>query len=203
MTKDRHQHWEHVYETKTPEQVSWTQEVPKTSLDFINATKLPKDASIIDIGAGDSTLVDFLLEEGYTDITVLDISSKALARAKERLGEKAKTVQWIVSDITHFKPTTQYDIWHDRAVFHFLTVPQEIETYVSLTNKYVHQNMVIGTFSESGPLKCSGLEITQYSETSMGEKFRDRFDKIRCLEEIHKTPFNTTQNFVFCSFKKK
>ncbi|MDT7832999.1 class I SAM-dependent methyltransferase [Flavobacteriaceae bacterium S356] len=203
MTKDRHQHWEHVYETKTPEQVSWTQKVPRTSLDFINATQLPKNASIIDIGGGDSNLVDFLLEEGYTNITVLDISGKALERAKERLGEKAKIVQWIVSDITHFKPTMQYDIWHDRAVFHFLTKPEEIEAYVSLANNHVNSNMVIGTFSESGPLKCSGLEITQYSEASMSSRFQEKFDRIKCLEETHKTPFNTTQNFVFCSFKRK
>jgi len=203
MIKDRQEHWEHVYQTKTPEQVSWTQEVPRTSLDFINSVGPDKDVSIIDIGGGDSNLVDFLLEAGYTNITVLDISKKALERAKARLGEKAKNVQWIVSDITHFTPSVQYDVWHDRAVFHFLTKPQEITTYVSLTNNHVKHSMVIGTFSKTGPLKCSGLEITQYSETSMNSAFEEAFEKITCIEETHTTPFNTTQNFVFCSFKKK
>ncbi len=203
MAENRHQHWEQVYETKSPEQVSWTQEIPQTSINFINSFKLPKNARIIDVGGGDSNLVDFLLDQGYTNITVLDISGKALERAKERLGEKAKTVQWIVSDITKFRPSQQYDIWHDRAVFHFLTKPEEIDAYVSLTNKYVNHNLVIGTFSESGPSKCSGLDITQYSEASMSTRFQEKFNKIMCLEETHKTPFNTTQNFVFCSFKKQ
>lgn len=203
MTKDRYQHWEHVYETKTPEQVSWTQEIPQTSLDFINSFGLSKDARIIDIGGGDSNLVDFLLNEGYTNITVLDISEKALERAKERLGKRAMYVEWIVSDITHFKPNTSYDIWHDRAVFHFLTAPSEIADYISLANNHVKKNMVMGTFSKTGPLKCSGLEIKQYSEASMETTFEEKFEKIECLEETHRTPFNTTQNFVFCSFKKK
>lgn len=203
MTKDRQEHWENVYKTKTPEQVSWTQEVPKTSLDFIDSMGLDKDASIIDIGGGDSNLVDFLLDHGYTNITVLDISEKALERAKTRLGKKAGNVMWVVSDITDFVPSAKYDIWHDRAVFHFLTKPQEIATYVSLTNEYVKRTMVIGTFSKTGPLKCSGLEITQYSEASMSATFKGKFEKTMCIEEAHKTPFNTTQNFVFCSFKKK
>lgn len=203
MTKDRYQHWENVYQTKTPEQVSWTQEIPQTSLNFINSFGLSKDARIIDIGGGDSNLVDFLLDEGYTNITVLDISKKALERAKERLGKRAMLVEWIVSDITHFKPNTSYHIWHDRAVFHFLTTPSEIADYISLANNHIEQNMVIGTFSKTGPLKCSGLEITQYSETSMETAFEEKFEKITCLEETHRTPFNTTQNFVFCSFKKK
>lgn len=203
MTKDRHQHWEAVYETKTPEQVSWTQEIPETSLNFINSFGASKDARIIDIGGGDSNLVDFLLEEGFTNVTVLDISGKALERAKKRLGEKAKQVQWIVGDITNFKPTAPYDIWHDRAVFHFLTAPNDIESYISLTNNFVKHHMVIGTFSKTGPLKCSGLEITQYSETSLSLTFDEHFEKTAGLEEVHTTPFNTTQNFVFCSFKKK
>ena len=121
MNDNKKSHWEHIYDVKTPEQVSWTQNKPETSLDFIHSFGEDKTAKIIDIGGGDSKLVDFLLEEGYENISVLDISANALERAKKRLGEKAKKVTWIVADITEFEPTEQYDNWHDRAVFHFLT----------------------------------------------------------------------------------
>ncbi|MDB4497682.1 class I SAM-dependent methyltransferase, partial [Flavobacteriaceae bacterium] len=167
MTSNIKKHWETVYETKTQEQVSWTQKIPKDSLDFIQSLKLNKDASIIDIGGGDSFLVDFLLEDGYTNISVLDISSKALERAKNRLGTKATKVTWIVSNIIDFKPKKNYEVWHDRAAFHFLTKEKDIKTYVSTTEKYVSKNLIIGTFSDNGPLKCSGLEITQYSKNKM------------------------------------
>lgn len=203
MISNRQQHWEQVYETKTPDQVSWTQKVPQTSLDFIRAFDPPKDARIIDIGGGDSHLVDFLLKEGFTHITVLDISEKALERAKNRLGSNAEKVNWIASDIVNFKPETTFDIWHDRAVFHFLTAQDEIASYVELTKGVVNDHMIIGTFSESGPLKCSGLPITQYSKNSMSERFRDAFNLERSMEEVHHTPFNTTQDFIFCSFTKK
>src|SRR6187402_3411524 len=127
MNSERKNHWETVYETKTPEQVSWTQEIPKTSLDFINSFNPDKSARIIDIGGGDSNLVDFLLDQGFENISVLDISAKALEKAKLRLGEKAKKVNWIVSDITEFEPQTTFDIWHDRAAFHFLTEDSQIK----------------------------------------------------------------------------
>src|SRR5437879_1858716 len=123
----RKEHWEQVYSTKQPNEVSWTQEFPKTSLDFIRSFNLPKVASIIDIGGGDSKLIDYLLNQGYQNITVLDISSRAIDRAKQRLGEKATTVNWIVCDITEFKPATTYECWHDRAAFHFLTTTNEIK----------------------------------------------------------------------------
>jgi trans-aconitate methyltransferase len=196
-------HWENVYETKNPDQVSWTQEKPQTSLDFINSFGLKKEAKIIDIGGGDSHLLDFLLNEGYENITVLDISEKALEKAKERLGEKAEKVQWIVTDITAFEPTETYDIWHDRAAFHFLITPEQISKYVEITEKVVSKFMVLGTFSKDGPTKCSGLEITQYDEKSMKKQFEKSFETIHCITEDHTTPFDTVQNFVFCSFKKK
>ena len=126
MKLDRKKHWETVHETKNPDQVSWTQEIPKTSLKFIRSFKLNKKAKIIDIGGGDSKLVDYLLKEGYNNITVLDISEKAIAKAKKRLGEKASKVNWIVSDITEFEPDTSFDVWHDRATFHFLTTDDQI-----------------------------------------------------------------------------
>ncbi len=199
--ESRKQHWETVYETKTPDQVSWTQEKPEESLKFIHDLGLDKDASIIDIGGGDSKLVDFLLADGYSDVTVLDISGKAIERAKKRLGMLANKVTWIESDINDFVPSRTYSIWHDRAAFHFLTSTEEQERYVKLVNSSVTDFLVIGTFSEDGPLKCSGLEIQQYSESSMVDQFRG-FEKIKCENENHLTPFDTIQNFIFCSFKK-
>lgn len=203
MDNNRKQHWENVYETKSPNEVSWTQEIPKTSLDFIASFGLDKQAKIIDIGGGDSKLVDCLMEQGYENITVLDISEKALERAKARLGDKAEKIHWIVSDITDFKPETTYDIWHDRAAFHFLTTPEQISKYADVVQKSVTGFLTIGTFSENGPKKCSGLDIKQYNENNLSEVFNNSFDKIHCVTEDHTTPFDTTQNFIFCSFKKK
>ena len=196
-------HWENVYETKNPDQVSWTQEKPRVSLDLINSFGLEKNAKIIDVGGGDSRLVDFLLDEGYENITVLDISEKALEKAKERLGNKAEKVKWIVTDITDFHPTEIYDIWHDRAAFHFLITPEKVSKYVEIVEKSVKKFMILGTFSKNGPTKCSGLEIQQYDEESIIERFENSFEKIKCLTEDHKTPFDTIQNFIFCSFKKR
>lgn len=202
ISSDNKSHWENVYETKNPDQVSWTQKKPQTSLDFITSSGLGKDASIIDIGGGDSNLVDFLLEEGYENITVLDISAKALQKAQERLGDAANKVKWIATDITAFEPTEKYDIWHDRAAFHFLTKPEQVSKYIDIAEKNVNNFMIIGTFSKNGPAKCSGLDIQQYDEESLSEKFKAGFTKIKCITEDHITPFETVQNFVFCSFKK-
>ena len=199
---DKKTHWETVYSTKQPHEVSWTQEIPQTSLDFIHSFQLPKTAKIIDVGGGDSKLVDFLINEGYQDVTVLDISEKALERAKERLGNKAGQVKWIVSDVTEFKPNERYDIWHDRATFHFLTTPEQITQYISIANASVAGYMTIGTFSDNGPQKCSGLAIKQYTEVELQNQLSQSFSKIKCITEDHTTPFNTAQNFLFCSFKK-
>ena len=199
---DKKNHWETVYETKNPNEVSWTQEVPKTSLDFIFSFGVKKDAKIIDIGGGDSKLVDYLLKEGFENITVLDISEKALEKAKNRLGDQAKKVNWVISDITEFEPNTTFDIWHDRATFHFLTTPEQVTKYMDTARKSVSDYITIGTFSENGPTKCSGLEIKQYSEQTLTYELKNGFDKIRCVTENHTTPFNTTQNFLFCSFKR-
>ena len=196
------QHWETVYQTKQANEVSWTQEVPQTSLDFILSFNLPKSARIIDIGGGDSKLVDFLLDEGYENLTVLDISATALEKAKKRLGERAEKVNWIVADITDFRPDKTYDIWHDRAAFHFLTEDEQTEKYLNIVHAAVTGFLLIGTFSEDGPKKCSGLEIKQYSGTSLENLFKRDFTKIACKKEDHITPFNTKQNFTFCSFKR-
>lgn len=196
-------HWETVFTTKQSHEVSWTQDVPTTSIDLIKSYQLPKTAKIIDIGGGDSKLVDYLLEEGFEDISVLDISASALERAKNRLGENANKISWIVSDINDFKPNEKYDVWHDRAAFHFLTTTEEIKNYVETASQAVSSFMTIGTFSENGPNKCSGLEIKQYSESELESKLSESFTKIKCFQENHVTPFNTEQNFLFCSFKKK
>lgn len=199
---DSKEHWEIVYGTKTPEEVSWTQEVPQISLDLIHSLSLKKKSKIIDVGGGDSKLVDFLLDEGFEDITVLDISGKALERAKKRLGEHAKKVTWIQADIISFEPKENYELWHDRAAFHFLTEPKQIQSYVDLVNNSVHGHLIIGTFSEKGPEKCSGLPIKQYNVGQMEATFQE-FEKVECQTEHHQTPFGTTQHFLFCSFKRR
>lgn len=196
-------HWENIYTNKTPEEVSWTQAKPLVSLDFIHSCGLDTSASIIDIGGGDSNLVDFLLDQGFEDITVLDISAAALRNAQNRLGKKAEKINWIVCDILDFQPTKQYDIWHDRATFHFLTIPEQIAQYVGTATRSVSQYIVIGTFSVNGPTKCSGLPITQYDESQLTTTFQKDFEKLTCLTTDHTTPFNTIQNFQFCSFRKK
>lgn len=197
-------HWENIYATKQANEVSWTQAVPQTSLDFIHAAKLNRSAQIIDIGGGDSKLVDYLLDEGFMNISVLDISENALAKTQNRLGDKAEKVNWIVSDITDFQPKTKYDFWHDRAAFHFMTTSFQVIKYLSVARKSIKQNgfITIGTFSEQGPEKCSGLNVQRYSETTLSNELRKGFEKIKCITEEHTTPFNTKQNFLFCSFKR-
>ena len=202
METTKKTHWENVYQTKNPDEVSWTQENPKTSLALIHSFKLNKQARIIDVGGGDSRLVDYLLEEGYENISVLDISEKALEKAKIRLGAKASKVSWIVSDVVDFTPKTTYDVWHDRAAFHFLTSEEQIAQYLKIVSKNVIGYLAMGTFSKNGPLKCSGLEITQYAEEDLKDKFKDNFTPLTCFTEDHLTPFDTTQNFLFCSFEK-
>jgi len=201
---DRKKHWENIYQTKQLSDVSWFQPTPETSLSFLKQFNIPQSAKIIDVGGGDSFLVDHLLDLGYQDITVLDISELALNKAKQRLGERGANVKWIVADAATFKPIEKYDFWHDRAAFHFLTQDQEIETYIDSVQKGISPTgiLVIGTFSEQGPAKCSGIEIKQYSEKSMTGRLAKFFEKIRCIVVDHKTPFDTIQNFIFCSFKK-
>ncbi len=202
IAKSNGEYWDKIYSTKQSNQVSWTQQIPKTSLDFIHSFGLPKTAKIIDVGGGDGKLVDYLLDEGFENITVLDISAKALEKAKNRLGDKAKRVNWVISNITEFNPTTTFDVWHDRATFHFLTTEEQVTKYMETARKSVNGYLIIGTFSKNGPEKCSGLDIKQYSEETLTAELEDGFDKLRCVTEDHLTPFGTTQNFLFCSFKR-
>ena len=199
---DKKQHWEEVYKTKTPQEVSWTQEMPTTSLRLIQEANISKNEAIIDIGGGDSKLVDFLIQEGYTNITVVDISGNALEKAKIRLADKANHVEWIESDINTFVPKKQYALWHDRAVFHFLTNKEEIKRYNELVTQHTQKQFIIGTFSNNGPLKCSGLDIKQYTSKELEELFNHSFELVTSFNEDHKTPFNTIQNFTFASFKR-
>jgi len=197
-------HWDNIYRTKQPEEVSWTQEIPATSLVFIHGFGLPKTAKIIDIGGGDSRLVDFLLDEGFEDITVLDISGQALDRARQRLGRRADRVTWVEQDITEYRPAGAFDLWHDRAAFHFLTTGEQITTYLSIARDGIKAGgyAVVGTFSDQGPDRCSGLPVRRYDERLLTNELSRGFDKIRCVTEDHITPFDSKQHFLFCSFKR-
>ena len=197
-------HWENVFSTKKINEVSWYQQTPQQSLAFVEQLAIPKTAPIIDIGGGDSFFVDHLLQLGYNNITVLDISAEAINKAKQRLGKKAVSVKWIVSDILDFKSNAKFDCWHDRAAFHFLTAPQDIYDYLSIAQQHINTTgkLIIGTFSTEGPEKCSGLPVKQYSENILTETLQKWFKKIKCITTDHITPFKTIQNFLFCSFKK-
>ncbi|HNE49756.1 MAG TPA: class I SAM-dependent methyltransferase [Chitinophagales bacterium] len=202
---NRKAHWENIYQTKTPQEVSWYQPTPNTSLELLEAANITPEQHIIDIGGGDSLLVDNLLKKGFYFISVLDISKAALQKAKERLGEQAKHVHWIEADAANLELKEQYDCWHDRAAFHFLTDKLEIESYVNAAQQHLKKGgtLIIGTFSTEGPKKCSGIEIKQYNEAELVATFEPFFEKINCFTINHQTPFNTTQNFIFCVFKRK
>jgi len=201
----RKEHWEKVFVTKAEDEVSWFQQYPETSVGFLELFNLPLDANIIDIGGGDSRFVDALLDKGYKNIWLLDISANAIERVKKRLGDKADRVHLIVNDVLDFKPDVRFDFWHDRAAFHFLTSEEHINKYVSIAENAIRPNgyLILGTFSDRGPAKCSGLEIKQYTVASMSSRFEKNFKRVKCIEVEHDTPFNTTQSFLFCSFLKK
>ncbi len=198
------EHWERVYRDKQPHEVSWWQDIPKTSLDFIHSLNTPKAAQIIDVGGGDSKLVDCLLDEGFENITVLDISERAIERAKHRLGNKSHRIHWVISDINELQGENVYDVWHDRATFHFLTDQISIEQYTSIAQRSVKPggHLILGTFSSSAPKTCSGLPVRRYDERLLTSELHKGFDRIRCITEDHTTPFNTKQNFLFCSFRR-
>ncbi len=202
--KNNKDHWEKIFLTKAENKVSWFQQYPKTSVEFFELFNLPLDASIIDIGGGDSHLVDVFIEKGYKNIYVLDISVNAIERTKKRLGANADKVHWIVSDILDFRPSIKFDFWHDRAAFHFLTSEEQMDKYVTIAEESINPGgyLILGTFSENGPDKCSGLEIKQYNEAGMSLRFEKSFERVKCIEIGHVTPFDTIQNFLFCSFKR-
>lgn len=203
--ESKKRHWENIYNTKSLTEVSWYQPIPEISLNFINGTQVSKNAKIIDIGGGDSFLADNLLSLGYTNLSVLDISEAALTKAKKRLDEKAGEVTWIVSDITKFNSNGFYDLWHDRAAFHFLTLEEDIQKYFEIAKSVInsHGFLILGTFSENGPTKCSGIEIKQYSIERLKTVVPDPFVFIEGTNIDHQTPSGGLQNFTFCKFQKK
>jgi SAM-dependent methyltransferase len=204
MENNLKDHWENIYTTKQPHEVSWTQETPTTSIGLIEELNLSKDASIIDVGGGDSHLVDYLLKEGYTNLTVLDISAAAIERAKERLQSDANKVKWVVSDILDFSPDTTYTLWHDRASFHFQITEDAINQYLSILKKATEGYAIVGGFSTEGPKKCSALDIKQYNEEALQQCMAiAELETLKALRVDHITPMGGSQNFLFGVFQKR
>ena len=195
------EHWEKVYSTKAADAVSWFQPHANISVSLINDAGVSRDASIIDVGGGASTLVDDLLANGYTNLTVLDLSAAALAAARDRLGEKAEHVRWIEADVTKADlPGHQFDIWHDRAVFHFLTNPEDRAAYVQAVFRSVKPggHVIVATFAEDGPDQCSGLPVMRYRPDELHAEFGESFALLRHEKEAHHTPSGKVQQFVYC-----
>ena len=202
---ERTAHWQAIYDAKPLESCSWYQPVPQTSLDFITTLNLPLDAPILDVGGGDSLVVDHLLRAGFADVTVLDISSKAIDRAKERLGEDASRVTWVVSDVTDFRPTRTYALWHDRAAFHFLTAEEDQEAYrqAQRLGTGVGSKLIVATFFTNGPTKCSGTVILQHDEVSLVETIAPDWSPVSTSIVHHTTPSGGWQEFVVGVFERK
>ena len=202
---DKKQHWENVYQTKNGDEVSWYREHLDTSIKMILSTGVGKEAAIVDIGGGNSTLVDDLLDHGFVDVSVLDISGKAIRDSIKRLGSSSTRVNWIEADITKVDlPESHFDVWHDRAVFHFLTDAEDRRRYVDRVMRSVKPggHIVVASFGLEGPEKCSGLNVVRYSPDTMHDEFGDSFDLVNSVEETHNTPFGTTQEFVYCYCRK-
>lgn len=202
---DRRKHWENLYKSTDTSTKSWYQTTPEIALSFFEDKKIPHSSRIIDIGGGDTFLIDHLLERGYHHLTLLDISPTALQNTKRRLGERANKINFVSSDIVHFHPKESYDVWHDRATFHFLTQEDEIDKYIDIATQAVRPGgwMILGTFSMQGPDQCSGIPIRKYSKESLSKLFLPEFDIIQCQYYDHQTPGGSLQNFVFCFFKRK
>jgi SAM-dependent methyltransferase len=202
---DRRAHWEAIYSSKPFESCSWYQPVPWSSLNRIAAMNLPKNAPLLDVGGGDSFLVDHLLEDGYTDLTVLDISSMAIERAQQRLGEKADRVHWMVRDVTSFLPERTYELWHDRAAFHFLTSAEDREDYLRalLSATTDGSKAIVATFSTNGPTTCSGTVIQRHDEASLAQTFAPDWKPAEIALQLHTTPTGGEQEFLFGVFERQ
>lgn len=188
-----------MYRTRTPTDVSWYQPVPTRSLDLIRATGVARSAAILDVGGGASTLVDHLIAAGYTDVTVLDISPSALDHARARLGERASRAKWIVSDVTEFRPARRYELWHDRAVFHFLVDRAARDRYLEVLGEAIapRGHLILATFGPGGPTRCSGLDVRRYSADDLSALLAPRFLPVQNLLEQHVTPAGATQEFLY------
>jgi 2-polyprenyl-3-methyl-5-hydroxy-6-metoxy-1,4-benzoquinol methylase len=200
----RQTHWENVYTTKNEGEVSWFEESPTISLDLIRATRVDPDAPIIDIGGGTSRLVDALVDDGFEAVTVLDLSKTALAAAKARLGRRGANVRWIVEDVTTWEPSETYEVWHDRAAFHFLTKPEDQAAYADRVASAVRPggHVIIGTFAPDGPERCSGLPVERHDAASLGEILGGAFELMEMRPHAHRTPTGSTQRFQFSRFRR-
>lgn len=205
MLLEKTNHWENVFTTKTDQQKSWFEKFPNTSMQIFQDLNIAKDASIIDVGAGDSRLPDALLKQHFTDITVLDISQTALDRSRKRLGEHSGKIKWVATDILNYNAIQQYDCVHDRAVFHFMTKDPDRDQYL----KRIHEMLktggkfILATFSGNGYDQCSGLTVNRYNQENIESLLSPWFQKIKCFETEHRTPQGKTQHFMYCSFFKK
>ena len=194
------EHWESIYANKDDHQVSWYQDVPKTSLRLINELQLSLESSIIDIGGGNSNFTIELKKIGYKNLSVLDISGLALMRTKEKMGDAANTVNWVESDVLDLDEFNKYEVIHDRATFHFLTNEDEIKKYVDIVSGAIIKggHLVISTFAITGPEKCSNLQVSQYSSSTLANLFNENFKMISSFNEVHTSPYGTKQDFLFC-----
>lgn len=195
------EHWERIYSTRAPDQVSWYCPHLNASLELIERTSVSRDAAIIDVGAGESTLVDDLIARGFENLSVLEISQVAIDASRRRLGQDAKRVHWIAGDITRIElGPSQFDVWHDRAVFHFLTASGDRAAYVRQVARAVKAggHVIIGTFGPEGPERCSGLDVVRYDADSLHDQFGRRFRLLESSKQLHETPFGTVQQFLYC-----
>jgi 2-polyprenyl-3-methyl-5-hydroxy-6-metoxy-1,4-benzoquinol methylase len=203
--RNRKQHWERVYKKIRPNELGWYQDYPEMSLKLITATGVGVDGNIIDVGGGTSKLAGILLDQGFMRLTVLDISRSSIERAKVNLGEKSKQITWIEADVTQFNFSESFDIWHDRAVFHFLTDPIDRRRYVDSLNQALKPggHLIISTFSLKGPPKCSGLNIVRYKAETLHKEFGDNLLMVETFDEVHDTPSKVQQHFIYCRFMKR
>lgn len=202
---DRKKHWQNIYQEKSPLDVSWYQKQPTLSLELIHRSGIHKDEPVIDVGGGASVLVDYLYQEGFNKLSVLDISEHALNSAKQRLGDPAQNIEWFEADITEFKSPHPFSLWHDRAVFHFLTDPSDREKYVNTLKQALKPggHLIIAAFAIGGPEKCSGLEIVQYDAAKLIAVLGEDFELVEEKSEVHVTPANQEQKFMYFRFMKR
>ena len=202
---DRQAHWENVYATKGEAEVSWFQDLPAPSLQLMALIGATRQSAVIDVGGGASRLVDRLVGEGYDDLTVLDLSAAALATAKARIGEAAQRVDWLVADATTWEPSRTYDVWHDRAAFHFLTSAGEQAAYVARLRRALRRggHVIIAAFALDGPQKCSGLPVARHDAESLGEALGGEFVLVDTRRDEHLTPWGATQRFQFSTFRRR
>ena len=203
--RDPKEHWENVYQKESPEELSWYQDKPEISLKLIAATGVGFDGNLIDIGGGTSKLASLLVAQGYTKVTVLDIAAHSIEQAKLALGEQANKIQWIEADATNYNFAEKYDIWHDRAVFHFLTDIHDRKRYVDAVQQSLKAGgyLIIATFGLKGPRKCSGLHVVRYSPETLHKEFGNNFDLVETFVEFHSTPSKVKQEFTYCHFTKR